>query len=141
MSAQLQRRPSALLVQVPEGDASSEASSSLTAPPPNTDPRQLTNAASVRLALADLSSYSSELDSRLAVLLRDSHAHRAAATESIAKLRPQVELIAEEAEVLRRRLSETANTAQRISSAVRNLDEKRDIVDRAKFYGSPSIYE
>lgn len=93
--------------------------------PPATDPRSLQTPAAVRRALVQLNEYSLQLEDQLSAAIESSHTSIAASKTKIASLAPQIDLLTEEAQVLQGRLSEAAETSDRISGAVRLLDEER----------------
>ncbi|CAO1620244.1 unnamed protein product [Parajaminaea phylloscopi] len=93
--------------------------------PSSTDPRSLTTPAAVRRALAQLDKHSQALDEALDAKIESSMARITISQQSVAALAPQIELLTEEAQVLHSRLVDAAQTSDRISGAVRVLDEER----------------
>lgn len=101
-------------------------------PPPSTDPRKLLTPGAVRRALHQLQSHSRQVDADLASTV-DSSLHRIASSqESISSLAPQIDLLSEEATVLRTRLVDAAQTSDRITGAVRVLDDEKRRLATAK---------
>ncbi|CAO1615642.1 unnamed protein product [Sympodiomycopsis kandeliae] len=99
--------------------------------PPSTDPTRLTTPQAVKRALADLSKHKAALDEALDTSIQTSEERIEASKRSIASLAPQIDLLTEEALVLRHRLTDAAETSDRISGAVRDFDEKRRRVRQA----------
>lgn len=93
--------------------------------PANTDPQTLTTPSAVKRALQQLKEYSSSLDETLERRIEVAVARIGISQDSIAALAPQIDLLAEEAQVLHGRLIDAARTSDRISGAVKVLDEER----------------
>ncbi|CAO1618765.1 unnamed protein product [Jaminaea pallidilutea] len=93
--------------------------------PASTDPNSLTTPAAVRRALSELTSHSRRLDDAIETVTASSLQRVNTSQTSIAALAPQVELLSEEAKVLESRLVDASKTSDRISGAVRRLDEER----------------
>lgn len=99
--------------------------SSLLTLPPSTDPCTLTTPAEVRRALEELDLHSARVDEALDAAVKSSTSRVQQSQERIASFAPQIDLLTEEAQVLQARLVEAALTSDRISGAVRVLDEER----------------
>lgn len=112
----------------PSSTASTQPPVSL---PPSVDPRKLLTPAAVKTAIAQLDAHTHSLDEQLAVAIQSSMSHIDQSRFSIAAMAPQVDLLREEAGVLETRLVDAAQTSERISAAVRDLDEERRRVRNA----------
>lgn len=99
--------------------------------PSSTDPRKLTTQQAVKRALSEANAYGTALDEQITSAVESAKTRIAASQQSIASLAPQIELLTEEADVLQSRLSDAAITSDRISGAVRLLDENRRRVRQA----------
>lgn len=102
--------------------------------PPSTDPRNLLTPIAVRRALSQLQTHSKSIDAALDSAVRLALSRIAESRESVIALAPQIDLLGEEAQVLRSRLIDAAKTSDRISGAVRALDEERRRIRQASIW-------
>lgn len=94
-------------------------------PPSSTDPAKLLTPGAVRRALTQLNAHSQQVDDDLSRTVSSSLQRITTSQQSISSLAPQIDLLSEEANVLRSRLVDAARTSDRITGAVRVLDDEK----------------